>query len=99
MKLYKEELKQLMLDHPRSWHNVLKSGYRHILDDILANTPEIYRYGKIAMLVHVYLNDISQYPRCVVCGQEFKPTKADPIAGFTARTCGQRACANKWRYA
>lgn len=98
MKKYKEQLRKLIEEKRRSWSNLLKSTYKYIFDDMLANVPEVFIGQKVATLAYCYLNDINELPKCKICGKELSDLRADVFNGFNG-TCGSKECVNKYRYA
>lgn len=98
MKKYKEQLRKLIEEKRRSWSNLLKSTYKYIFDDMLANVPEVFIGQKVATLAYCYLNDINEFPKCKICGKELSDLRADVFNGFNG-TCGSKECVNKYRYA
>lgn len=98
MKKYKEQLRKLIEEKRHSWSNLLKSAYKHILDDMLANVPKVFLGQKAATLAYCYLNDVEALPKCKICGKELSDLRADPFNGFNG-TCGSKECVSKYRYA
>ena len=96
MKLYKQELFELITTHKKNWQNILHSTYKKIYDDILLNTPELFVNGTISTKVFCYLHDIEEMPKCKVCGKDIFDLKASAIDGFK-NTCSKK-CSNIYKH-
>lgn len=65
------ELKDLVENYPNSYFSILKrKEYRYMLDYINSKTPLLQNYKyKINTKVYWVLNDITEFPKCPVCGK------------------------------
>lgn len=97
MKKYKNELINLIQTHKKNWQNIIKSQYRYIYDDILANIPEIFKNQTISTYIYCYLNDIVEWPKCVICGKHIEKLNTNALLGFR-KTCIDRTCINTYKY-
>lgn len=68
----KNELKDLVENHPRSYFKTLKSSKgKHLLEYTVFKTPKLNDpFYNISTKVYWVLNDLSDFPKCQYCGKQ-----------------------------
>ena len=84
------ELKTLINKHPNSWSIKLKTKYKHLLEFV---NKSLENYNDLPLPTKIYwiLNNISTYPKCIVCGKELKhDIRCHVIHGYKTKTCSAK---------